>query len=231
MARSATGHRVLLATAAGLVVGVIGAVVLSATDWPPAHADRGVPGRESAAAARRFIEAWRRSRTTSWVVDARFERVTAARRRLAAQVHMAQRPPDRLVTGLGAVDGRRGDRRLACAPDAEGVLRCREGPRVRPYDAEVDIEIRTLRSYVLGPGAFYAVREEGACFRLRLSRQLLSPPYGQRSRFCFDRATGAPVRSEVLRKEARDETVAVTVRGTPTEDDLDPEKWNGGGRG
>jgi hypothetical protein len=202
---------------------------LAASGWHDRHEHRA--DSESAAAAANFVAAWRRSRAGTWVVDATFERVTASGRRLAGQVHMAQRPPDRLVTGLGAVDGRRGDRRLACATDPGGALRCRDGAQVRPYAEEVDSEVATLRTYVHGPGAFYAVRQDGECFALRLSRQILSPPYGSRARFCFDRATGAPVRSQVTRREATDRTVAGAVRARPSDVDLDPEKWNGGGRG
>jgi hypothetical protein len=43
--------------------------------------------------------------------------------------------------------------------------------------------------------------------------------------------TGAPVRSEIERKEGRDRTVAISVRRRPTDADLDPERWGGGGRG
>jgi hypothetical protein len=211
-----------VATAAGVVVGALLATALAASGWhnredeQPQVADPGV--------AARFLAAWTRSRSGTWAVDGRFERVTRAGRRLVADVHMAQRPPDRLVTGLGAVDGRRGDRRLACATDADGELRCREGAVVQPFAAEVAAEVALLRSYVEGVAAFYAVRQDGTCFVLRLSRQVLSPPYGERARFCFDRATGAPVRSEIERREARDRTIAVSVR-QPTADDLDPEKW------
>jgi hypothetical protein len=91
--------------------------------------------------------------------------------------------------------------------------------------------MRTLATYVRGAGALYAVRDEGNCFRLRLRLRVLSPPYGERARFCFDPATGAPVRSEIEKREGVDRTVAISVRARPTDDDLDPGKWNGGGRG
>ena len=225
MARSATGLSPLLAAVAGAAVGAIGVVGLAASGWPADPARPATPPRESAAAATRFLAAWEHSRSAVWAVDARFERVTAAGRRLETDVHMAQRPPDRLIAGLGAIDARRGGERLACAPDATGEVHCRSGGQAPPYDEEVAEELRVLSTYVRGPGAFYAVREDGACFRLRLRLQVLSPPYGERARFCFDRATGAPTRSEIERVQARDRTVAVSVRPEVSDDDVDAEKW------
>ena len=109
---------------------------------------------------------------------------------------------------------------------------CRSDGRARPFAAEVEDDIDLLRGYVLGPTSFYGVRSDGRdCFALRLRRVVLSPPYGLRARFCFDPVNHAPVRAEVTRKEARDRTVAVRVRSDPTEADLDPERWGGGGRG
>jgi hypothetical protein len=224
MARSATGPRPFLAAAAGAVVGAVAVFGLAAAGWPARH-DPPVPPRESAAAASRFLEAWERSRLATWSVDARFERVTAAGRRLSVDVHMAQRPPDRLVTGLGSVNSRRAGQRLACAPDAEGEVHCRPGGPAPRYEDEVAAEVRILATYVRGPARFYAVREEGHCFRLRLRLNVLSPPYGVLARFCFDDATGAPVRSEIEKVQARDRTVAISVRGRVSDDDLDPEKW------
>ena len=46
-----------------------------------------------------------------------------------------------------------------------------------------------------------------------LSHLYPSPPYGDRARFCFDRATGAPTRREIHRREGTDVQEAVEVRG------------------
>jgi hypothetical protein len=228
MARSATGPRPFLAAVAGGVVGTVATVGLALAGWPAQDADPPTPARESAAAASRFLAAWERSRTGTWAVDARFVRVTTAGRTLTTEIHTAQRPPDRLITGLGSVNARRGGQRLACASDEAGQLTCRPGGPTVPYEDEVADELRILATYVRGPGAFYAVREEGDCFRLRLRLRVLSPPYGERARFCFDDATGAPVRSEIERVQARDRTVAVSVRDRVSDEELDPENWAGG---
>lgn len=233
MAPSATDRRPLVATVAGLVVGALAAAALAAAGIPRSdqHVITVAAPAETEAAARRFVAAWERSRRGTWVVEASFARVTSTGRRLETSIHMAQRPPDRLVTGLGTIDSRRGGERLACAADAQEMVRCRSGGPARPYDAEVEDDLDILRGYVDAERGFYGVLQEGACFRLRLRRSVLSPPYGQRARFCFDPATGAPVRSEVDKREARDRTVAVSIRARPTDADLDPEKWGGGGRG
>jgi hypothetical protein len=230
MARSATGARPLLATIAGLVVGALAAAGLAVAGWPhrtgptSSIADPARPAQD-------FLAQWRRMRLGTWAVDAHFERVTQAGRRLQIRLHMAQRPPDRLVTGLGSIDARRGGERLACAPDAAGDVHCRDGGPAPAYDAEVAQELEYLRRYVLGAGALYGVAESGDCYTLRLRLRIPSPPYGIQARFCFDGPTGAPIRSEIDRKEARDHTVAVSVRARPSDADLDPERWGGGGRG
>jgi hypothetical protein len=226
MARSATGPRPFLAAGVGAVVGAIVVVVLAVAGWPPPEdGDGSEPFVGSAAAASRFLAAWERSLRGTWVVDARFERVTAAGRRLTLDIHTAQRPPDRLSAGQGRIEARAGGRRLGCASGEDDVLRCREEGSARPYDDEVADDLRTLTTYVSGSGALYAVRGEGDCFQLRLRLGVLSPPYGERARFCFDPATGAPVRSEIEKVEAVDRTVAISVRDQVTDDDLDPEKW------
>ena len=207
---------------AGFLVGVVGVAALAGAGVPRREEPAAPTPRESPAAADAFLAAWRRSRLGTWVVDSRFERRTAAGAHLTAEVHMAQRPPDRLVVGLGTVMGRRDGRRLVCHAGDSAVLTCRDGGTAPPYAAEVAEELGNLRGYV-GPVGFYAVaREAGGCFRLRLRAGVLSPPYGQLARFCFDPGTGAPVRTEIERIEGVDRTVAVRVDPTPTSADLDP---------
>lgn len=232
MARAATGPRPLVAIIAGLVVGLLGVVGLAGAGWPDHEGDETVAApAESATAARAFVARWRASRLATWAVDADFLRVMADGRRLAFDVHMAQRPPDRLVTGPSSLDARVGNERRACGADQADVVGCRQAGVARPYEAEVEDDIDVLRGYVLGRSAFYGVRVDGPdCFALRLRGPVLSPPYGERARFCFDPATSAPVRAEVWRKEATDRTTAVEVRSTPTDADLDPDRWGGGGR-
>jgi hypothetical protein len=228
MARSATGP--VIGVAAGLVVGAVAVGALAASGWPgrqQVDATLEQPG-----AARAFLTAWERSRTGTWALEGTFQRVQGGRAVLTTAVHAAQRPPDRLRIGLGSVDAVEGGRRLACAPDAEGVVACRDGGPAPPYREEVRSELSVLRTYVTGAGRLYGVvADDGGCFTLRLRGAYLTPPYGQRARFCFDGATGAPVRSEIERLEATDRTVAVSVRARVSDADLEPMGGEGEGRG
>lgn len=218
--------RPLWAGVAGLVVGAVIVAFLAAAGIP-GHRVGGEGGEllEGQAAARAFVDTWRRSRMATWSVDSVFTRTPRRGRPLTASVHSAQRPPDRLHQGLGSVNARRGDVELVCAGGDRGpdTLRCREGKALRPYAEEVEAELRILRQYVIGPDALYTVRQEsGGCFALRLRFVLPAPPYGTSARFCFDPRTLAPVRAEVRRDEGVDVTVAVNVNGDPSDADLAP---------
>ena len=154
-------------------------------------------------AAPAFLRVWRRSLTGTWVVEQRFDRVLANGRRLSSTVHRAQRPPESLVCSA-----------------ATGKQRTCEPPLTTPFDARVARDMALLRGYVTGRTRLYAVTAgDSGCFRLRLVASVLTPPYGRRATFCFDAATGAPLRSEVRRDEGIDRITAVKV-GVPTDADL-----------
>jgi hypothetical protein len=181
------------------------------------------PPLRGRAAARAFLTTWRESRLATWVVEGTYERRTTSGRRVASEVRVAQRPPDRLVVGLGAVQARRDARRLACAPDPDGVLRCADDGRAPPYAAEVEDEVRVLATYVEGDVPLYEVTaDDPGCFTLRLVVELPAPPYGRRARFCFDPVTHAPLLAEIRRTEATDVRRTITVRTTVTDEDLAP---------
>lgn len=208
-----------------MVVGAVIVAFLAAAGIPSHRVGGDHQVLEGQAAARAFLDTWRRSRMAAWSVDSVFTRTPRRGQPLTVQVHSAQRPPDRLHHGLGAVNARRGDVQLVCGGGDRGPdsLRCREGKALRPYADEVEAELRILRQYVIGPDALYAVRrEQDGCFALRLRFVLPAPPYGTSARFCFDPRTLAPVRTEVRRDEGVDVTVAVNVNGDPTDADLAP---------
>jgi hypothetical protein len=200
---------------AGLLVGTLLAGALVARDAATSHGnrDRATKPVASRPAAAAFADAWQRSRTGTWVVRMAFTRRTAARGHLDDELRIAQRPPDRLIVGpLGAVAGRIGDRTVNCGTGATGVFRCAADQQALPYADEVRGEVSTLRSYFAGRYPLYTVSRDGGCFTLRLSRRYPSPPYGNRARFCFDRATGAPTKREIHRPEGSDVQEAVEVR-------------------
>ena len=208
-----------LRTAAALALTV--AVVASAS----CTAHRRSASAPSPAAQRRsadrFLAAWRRSLEGTWAIDATFER-RAGTRRLSFEVHQAQRPPDRLRVAGATVEGRVGGRTVGCTTDASGQRSCRDGGPAPPYDDDVRSQVDTLATYFAGPAPLYRAEVSGGtCFGLVLQRAILSPPYGERARFCFDRATGAPTLSEVHKRGSVDVTRAVAVR-VPTAADLTP---------
>ncbi len=142
---------------------------------------------------------------------------------------VAQRPPDRLTIdqdgALGLVDGRRlacvfRDRRLACE-DAEAG---------RTLEEEAARQLETLEDYMTGDDPLYTVTVGdtepvvGDCFELRLTMpDLVAPPLGTLSRYCFDPETGAPTLTQVERVEADDETRVVDLSAEVTDADLDPD--------
>ena len=170
-----------------------------------------------------FLAAWQRSRSGTWFARLRFTRRTAAGAELKDELRIAQRPPDRLTVGpLGAVAGRIRGRIVNCGTGSTGVLRCGPGEPAPAYDDDVANEVAILRGYFVAPLSLYSLRVEDGCFSLRLARRYPSPPYGERARFCFDRATGAPTRREVHRLEGSDVHEAVEIRADVSDGDLEP---------
>jgi hypothetical protein len=150
-------------------------------------------------------------------------RIVDGRPARPAPTRTAQRPPDRLVSGSGSIQGRVGGRRLGCALVAGGGARCREGEAVGPYGDAVEHELSILDRLVLGPGRLYDVSADGpGCFALRLGRVAAAPPYGQHARFCFDPVSGAMVSSRIDRGRAVDLVEVTEVRRDVDDVDLRP---------
>ena len=200
----------------GVVAGVVLTVVAAAAGWGGADAPP-PPERPVAdpAAAEALVAAWERSLTSRWVVRARVERRRGDEVLVDAERTTVQAPPDRLVREAGTVEGRLDGREVGCAPDPDDVPRCRAGAAVPPHPRAVAEQVDALRSAVDDPdgdGALYAVRARGDCFSLVQQRAYRRPPFGERARFCFDAATGAPVLQETWRGDTVDRARAVEVR-------------------
>jgi len=136
----------------------------------------------------------------------------------------AQRPPDHLITGPGVVDSVYQGRRKACGAGPDGAFHCKDASVVEPYAVQVDAQVVNLASYVQGPRPAYLVTSQpGGCFALQLRpHRLPTTAFGTRARLCFDPATAAPVLVEVDRPEGEDRTVATSVSGIVTDQDLRP---------
>ncbi|MBV9665734.1 MAG: hypothetical protein JOZ37_17345 [Actinobacteria bacterium] len=169
-----------------------------------------------------FLAAWRRSLTTTWAIDAVFERRVGSKH-VSYDIREARRPPDHLRDAGGSVEGQVNGRVVGCTPLSTGGVTCRDGGPAPAYDDEVRSELDTLAGYFSGTNPLYrAASLGGGCFGLTLRRTILAPPYGQTARFCFDRATGAPSSSEVHKRGSVDVTRATAIRAKPTPADLTP---------
>lgn len=169
-----------------------------------------------------FLAAYERSRTATFVAEQTFTRTTPDGASLGYERRLVQRPPDdRLVVGAGAADGRLDGRVVRCSTRPDGASGCVEGPVARPYDEEVAAEVAALERLVRGDDALYEVAAGApGCFSLHVRFVVLTPPYGDRAGFCFDEATGAPLRFEVQRPEAVDLVETVSVSATVRAGDL-----------
>jgi hypothetical protein len=207
--------------ARAIALGAAGAVVVLGIwlVWRDSSVAANSDDRREAAIA--FLDAWETSRETTWKVIATFERTPSnGSGALSSPLEMVQRPPDRLVRQFGSVAGVLDGEEVGCSTGPDGETQCRIGAPV-DYDEEVATELDRLETYVAGPVPIYAVSREGSdCFRLDRQLEYLLPPYGDQARFCFDAATGAPVRTEVVRREATDVTKAEAVSADVTNADF-----------
>lgn len=212
----------VIVVVAAVAVGSAGGPAATAAPRPPAAVTEvggraATVARSDPAAVAALLAAWQRSRTATFVVRSTFERRVTGGQQLRAESLLAQRPPDRLLRQDGTVSGRLGGRRVACTQVDGDALPCADAGSAPAYDDEVAAELGALRRLVAGPSAEYAVTADGTgCFALRLRVWAPAPAYGTAARFCFDRATGAPTRTEVRRPEGTDVTAAVDVGPAPS---------------
>jgi hypothetical protein len=173
-------------------------------------------------AASSFLAAWKRKLEGTYLIESTFTRAAPGQPSFTSTTQLVQRPPDRLISGLGAVDGRLGGKILRCGTDASGAGRCfRSADDAPPYDQAVADEVDALSRYVLGDRPPYAVVDflQG-CFRLDLRIQLPDPTYGAHALFCFDPTTGAPSRTVIERPEVIETTTADRITALVTDADL-----------
>ena len=216
----------VLATVAGIVVGVVAAVGL---------ATGGVltSDEEPVDAVEPFLEAYRASREATYAMEGEFTRTLADGRTLSSAAFVAQRPPDFVRRQLGALDGAFRGRTINCSTGPDGRFACAAGTAAPDYQAEVDRDVEILAGYFRGAVPLYEVTDAGdGCFDLRQVGSYPDPPYGVETRMCFDRASGA-MRLLELRREAGsvDRVEAATIRttvadadfGTTEDDDYAPD--------
>lgn len=175
---------------------------------------------ESPEAADAFVEAWERSRTSTYLSGSLLRRTISSSMTMELPIVVAQRPPDRVVSTGGSVQSDVGGENTVCDEQLDGIVRCGSGGSADDHDERVEAEIETLRSYFDTDTPVYRVSQSGMCFDLRLTAALQAPPYGQNARFCFDDVSGAPTLQRVERAEGTDEVTLVTVRTDVSDDDI-----------
>ena len=174
-------------------------------------------------AATAFLDAWKRKLEGTYLVDSTFTRSAPEQAAFTSSTRLVQRPPDRLLSGLGAVEGRLDGKIVRCGSDASGAGRCfRSAEDAAPYDEEVADEIDALAAYVRGERPPYAVVDFlDGCFRLDLLIRLPDPTYGSHALFCFDVDTGAPSRTVIERPAITETTTADRITALVTDADLE----------
>jgi hypothetical protein len=214
----------LLAAAATATVGLVGRDAAPAAGVPgPPTSAAVTPAGSGDDAVAPFLAAWERAASGTFVVRSTFERRLAGGQAMSAESVLAQRPPDRLLRQGGTVTGRLAGRQVACAEVEGDPVPCADAGPAPPWPDQVAAEVAAVRRLVTGVSPRYAVESVAdGCFRLRLRVWQPAPPYGTRSTFCFDPATGAPTRTEVARPEATDVTTATDISAPTSEDFLVP---------
>jgi hypothetical protein len=195
----------------GLLAAAVSAFVLGA---PP----RSLRGD---AAATSFLDAWQRKLEGTYVVDATFTRTVPDGSQLKLGTRIVQRPPSRLVVGLGNVSGRIDDKVIRCPAEPSGTSICFTAPGAPAYEQEVADELDALRGYVSGSKPLYQVLGfRDGCYRLDIALVFPSPPYGTHALFCFDATTGAPSLTVIEWGDVTERTTAAAIRTDVTDADL-----------
>jgi hypothetical protein len=214
---------VVLGLAAGTILGIGAAALVgdggddarpqldlqpSDTIYPP----------DQTANAERFLTAWRRYREATFVAELTFERTPVNGEPLTTTRVVVQEPPRRLVRQGDSTTTTDTDATQLCEPVGDET-RCSTQPGV-DYEATVDAEIDAWRDAIGGDAPQYAVETpEAGCFELQLVVPMIEPPYGNATRLCFDDATGALLRRQVVRATSTDTEEATSLRATVTDAD------------
>lgn len=206
-------------------VGLGAAMLLTAAmTYAAFDARSGREPRPQAAPADQLVEAWATSRTATYRATGTFERTAPDGRRIAAEVALVQRPPDRLLVQFGEMSGRRGDRALRCqAPVGDRSLGCGLDPPGATFDEAVADEIEAFRSLVTGDDPLYEVRRAGdGCWRMIRTRDDPRGGFGLEAEICVDAAIGAVRSIDIDHGEIDERTVYDDITAEVTDADLEP---------
>jgi hypothetical protein len=202
-----SGRRRLLVIAGLVVLVAIGAVIA----W---QLDRNDVGRTTGAeAAEEFLVASVRGIDATYRLDGEFTRTRSDGAEIGSGLLVVQRPPDRLQRSLGSTTGVVAGRSVNCGVQTDGGrYDCAPGAEVAPWEQRREEQIEALRQFVSGDDPVYAVVVKGnGCFELLQRRFDVEATYGARAELCFDGATGALRRLEVVREGGTTDVLEGTV--------------------
>jgi hypothetical protein len=212
------GWRAVRRAGVGLVVGL--AVGLGLTWFVVGRGDDAPSaGRGDRA---RLLAAWERSQHATYTLEGSFRRTTDDGNVVDDPLVVVQRPPDRIALGFGSWDGVVGGRSVHCVRiGRSGAFRdCVVGEEVDRVATD-RAELEQLSRLTSGESPEYRVTDlGGGCFLLRVADGRLPTPYGLRSRYCFDPATGALARTRIEHEGAVDEVVVRSLTGEVAPEDL-----------
>lgn len=162
-------------------------------------------------AANDFLAAWARYRHATYTATLEFSRVASNGQSLQTTSTFTQAPPRRIVRqGDGSVLLTDGAASRTCNT-LSGALTCVPAPAV-DYEAAITTELESWRTAVLAEVPYYRVSvTDPGCFQLELVVAIGDPPYGRVAQFCFDEATGALLRRQLVRDGATDTEEATSV--------------------
>jgi hypothetical protein len=160
-----------------------------------------------------FLAAWRRYREATYTAQLVFLRVASDGRELRSTSTYTQQPPRRIVRSADTVQLDAGPASVTCST-VNGAFVCAPAP-AKDYPALIDEELDVWRSALDGDRPWYRIASPvNGCFELALAQSLTDPPYGTISRFCFDAATGALAKRQIVRSGATDTEEAVDISTT-----------------
>ena len=216
----------LLGLLGGGGIGLIIAGVLDARDDEPAGKVSLRPAAEAARAEQAeardaFLAAWRRSREATYTAELVFVRTAPDGRELRSTRTYTQQPPRRVLRTADALQLEAGADSLTCSTVNEAFV-CAPAPAVDSA-AAVDQEVATWRTALDGESPWYRITQPvDRCFELSLTRVLADAPYGDTARFCFDEATGALAKQQIVRATATDTEEALSISPTVPPDAFVP---------
>ena len=186
---------------------------------PPAATSTTGPAVPEPVLRQALLDTYERSRRATWHITYDFTRRLRNGASLDLETVELNRPPDHLLAGLGGINGVVGGREVVCG-EVEGRYLCAPEGEAVSFEEALAAELSELRDVLQPLAKWYAVDggserevagETARCFTLRRIVDVPSPPYGERSEYCFAAADALPLLNRVERVEGVDQRLARVV--------------------